>query len=83
MHACAFCFCLGVSCPFTSDTSPKRIDREGLGKRRIGTRQSCSDVITAPLFLLPLPPPRGIIPDARPLGTFENQNTLDGKMRYI
>ena len=25
--------------PFASDTSPKRIDREGLGKRRTGTRQ--------------------------------------------
>ena len=29
----------GVSRPFASDTSPKRIDREGLGKRRTGTRQ--------------------------------------------
>ena len=38
-YACAFCFCLGVSRPFASDTSPKRIDREGLGKRRTGTRQ--------------------------------------------
>ena len=38
-HACAFCFCLGVSCSFASDTSPKWIDREGLGKRRTGTRQ--------------------------------------------
>ena len=38
-HACAFCFCLGVSRPFASDTSSKRIDREGLGKRRTGTRQ--------------------------------------------
>ena len=25
----------------------------------------------------------GIIPDARPLGTFENQDTRDGKTRYI
>ena len=25
--------------PFASDTSPKQIDREGLGKRRTGTRQ--------------------------------------------
>ena len=32
--------CEGVSRPFASDTSPKRIDREGLGKRRIGTRQT-------------------------------------------
>ena len=31
--------CEGVSRPFASDTSPKRIDREGLGKRRTGTRQ--------------------------------------------
>ena len=38
-HACAFCFCLGVYRPFASDTSPKRIDREGLGKRRTGTTQ--------------------------------------------
>ena len=38
-HACAFCFWLGFSCSFTSDTSPKWIDREGLGKRRTGTRQ--------------------------------------------
>ena len=31
--------CEAVSRPFTSDTSPKRIGREGLEKRRIGTRQ--------------------------------------------
>ena len=31
----------------------------------------------------PPPPPRGIIPDARPLGTFENQDTRDGKTRYL
>ena len=43
-NACAFCFCLGVSRPFVSDTSPKRIDREGLGKRRTRTRQSILDV---------------------------------------
>ena len=28
--------------PFVSDTSLKRIDREGLGKRRTGTRQPVS-----------------------------------------
>ena len=26
---------------------------------------------------------RAIIPDARPLGTFENQDSRDGKTRYI
>ena len=31
----------------------------------------------------PPPPPRAIIPDAGPLGTFENQDTRDGKPRYI
>ena len=31
--------CENVSRPFASDKSPKRIDREGLGKRRTGTRQ--------------------------------------------
>ena len=31
----------------------------------------------------PPPPSRAIIPDARPLGRFENQDTLDGKTRYI
>ena len=29
------------------------------------------------------PPPRAIIPDARALGAFENQDTCDGKTRYI
>ena len=29
------------------------------------------------------PPPQTIIPDARPLGTFENQDGHDGKTRYI
>ena len=43
---------------------------------------------TVPLFFsfLPSPPPppvRAIIPDARPLGTFENQDTRDGKTWYI
>ena len=28
IHACAFCFCLGISCLFTLDTSQKWIDRE-------------------------------------------------------
>ena len=37
--ACAFCFCVGASRAFASDTSPKAIGREGLGKRRKGTRQ--------------------------------------------
>ena len=37
-QACAFCFCLSVSPLFASDTSPKWIDREGLGKRLTGTR---------------------------------------------
>ena len=35
--------CENVSRPFASDTSPKRIDREGLGKRRTGTRQGKTD----------------------------------------
>ena len=39
-HACALRDCLGVSRPFVSDTSPKCIDREGLKRRRTGTRQS-------------------------------------------
>ena len=37
------------------------------------------------IFLAPYPPPplppRGIIPDAGPLGTFKNQDTSDGKTR--
>lgn len=36
-HACAFCFCLGVSRSFSSNTLPKWIAREGPGKRRTGT----------------------------------------------
>ena len=40
-HACAFCFWLSVSRLFVSDTSPKWIDREGLGKRRPRTRLAC------------------------------------------
>ena len=42
-HAYAFCFCLGVSCSFASDTSPNWIDRERPGKRRTGTRQDDND----------------------------------------
>ena len=38
-HACALQDCLGISRPFVSDTSPKCIDREGLERRRTGTRQ--------------------------------------------
>ena len=41
-HACALRDCLGVSRPFVSDTSPKCIDREGLERRRTGTRQGLS-----------------------------------------
>ena len=29
------------------------------------------------------PPPWTLIPDARPLGKFENQDSRDGKTRYI
>ena len=39
-NACTPRDCLGVSRPFVSDKSPKFIDREGLGRRRIGTRES-------------------------------------------
>ena len=36
-----------------------------------------------PLFVCQPPPPPAIIPDARPFGTFENQDTRDGKTRYL
>ena len=53
----------------------------------LNVNASCSDFITVPLFFSPPspphPPPRAIIPDARPIGTFENQDTGDGKARYI
>ena len=50
--------CEGVSRPFASDTSPKRIDREGLRKRRTGTRQWRTLKVKKPVFgrLPPLPP---------------------------
>ena len=38
-NACAFCFCLRIPLPFTSVMLPIRIDREGLGESRTGTRQ--------------------------------------------
>ena len=38
-NACAVCFCLGFLRLFASDTSPKQIDRKGLGENRAGTRQ--------------------------------------------
>ena len=48
-NACAVCFCLGYSGPFVSDTSPKSIDREGLGESRTGTRQgSCQASLLLP-----------------------------------
>ena len=34
-------------------------------------------------FFCPLPLPRAIIPDTRSLGTLENQDSRDGKTRYI
>ena len=37
----------------------------------------------APWTPSPPPSPRAIIPDARPLGTFENQDTRGGKTGYI
>ena len=41
-NTCAVCFCLGYSAPFVSDSSPKSIDREGLGESRTETRQTRS-----------------------------------------
>ena len=38
---------------------------------------------TERLALRAMAPPRAIIPDARPLGAFENQDSRDGKTRYI
>ena len=36
------------------------------------------------IFLVPpTRHPRAIVPDARPLATFEHQDTRDGKTRYI
>ena len=43
-RACALRGCLGVSRPFVSDTSPKFIDREGLERRRTGTKQNKTDL---------------------------------------
>ena len=41
--------CEAVSRPFASDTSPKRIDREGLGKHCTGTRQELNNItVNAP-----------------------------------
>ena len=49
------------------------------GRLRFGTRRE--KYFSRPP---PVPPrPRAIIPDARPLGTFENQDIRDGKTRYI
>ena len=39
-NACAVCYSLDYSEPFVKDTSPKSIDREGLGGSRKETRQS-------------------------------------------
>ena len=46
---------------------------------------SPSIFLASPLPTSPTPPPpvRAIIPDPRPLGTFENQDTRDGKTWYI
>ena len=35
------------------------------------------------LYFSRSPPPRAIIPDARPLDTFENQDSRDGNKRCI
>ena len=60
-------------------------DGGGLG----GSKKNRGTVRTSLLFP-PLPPPppqppttRAIIPDARPLGTFETQDTRNGKTWYI
>ena len=39
MSSFGFCYRLGYPVPFVLDTSPKSIDREGLGESRAGTRQ--------------------------------------------
>ena len=48
----------------------------GLGGRE-------KNIFLAPPSPIPPSPPRAIIPDARHLGTFENQHTRDGKTQYI
>ena len=46
-HTCAFCFCLGVSRSFASDTSPNWIDRQGLGKGLQGLRKISSRFVNS------------------------------------
>ena len=47
-----------------------------------GLGGSEKNILLAPPSPIPSPP-RAIIPDARHLGTFENQHTRDGKTQYI
>ena len=54
-----------IYCLITNETPALLVQR--------APNASCSDVITVPLFFSP-PPPTAIIPDAGPLGTFENQD---------
>lgn len=52
VRACALRDCLDVSRPFLSETSPKCIDREALGRRRTGkihTRNKFSFCVTRPV----------------------------------
>ena len=55
-----------------------------LVQRAQGTRAALM-LLQSLYFSCPSPPapPRAIIPDTGPLGTFKNQDTSDGKTRHI
>ena len=60
--------------------------RRGISDEKIGDCEQSDEKKSKFDFFAaksPPPPPRAIIPDARRLGTFENQDTGDGKTRYI
>ena len=59
----------------------KKVASKNLKKPKVAENlKSCRKVAEQ---LVAKPTPRAIIPDARPLVTFENQDTGDGKTRYI
>ena len=68
---------INIYCLMTNQTPALLVQRAPWTQAAVMLLQS--------LYFSRPPPPRAIIPDARPLGTFENQDGryTDGKTRYI
>ena len=74
---------INIHCLMTNQTPAFLIQRAARTRAAVTLLQSLYFSPPPPHPPTPPPPLRAMVPDARPLGTFENQDSRDGTKRYI